>query len=63
MTNIKKFLRMVKQKGVKTALVDAKNILTGRVNVNKETAYQKWIKENEPTEEELEVQRNTKFNK
>ena len=61
MTNIKKFLRMVKQKGVKTDLVDAKNILTGRVNVNKETAYQKWIKENEPTEEELEVQRNTKF--
>lgn len=60
-SNIKKFIKLVSQKGLKTAFLDTKNILTGRVNINKETAYQKWIRENEPTLEELEEQRNTEF--
>ena len=60
--NIKKFFNLVKQNGIKKSILDTKNILMGRVNINKETAYQKWIKENEPNEEELEEQRNTKFN-
>lgn len=59
--NIKKFLKLAKQKGFIKALKDTKNILSGRVEVDRKTTYQKWIEENEPTEAELEEQRNTKF--
>ncbi len=59
--NIKRFFNLVKQKGIRKSVLDTKNILMGRVNINNKTAYQKWIEENEPNEEELEEQRNTKF--
>ena len=61
--NIKKFFNLVKQNGFRKALKDTKNILSGRVEVDRKTTYQKWIEENEPTEEELKEQRNTKFEK
>ena len=61
--NIKKFFNLVKQNGFRKALKDTKNILSGRVEADRKTTYQKWIEENEPTEEELEEQRNTKFEK
>ena len=60
-TNIKKFLNLVKQKGIKQAFIDTKNILLGRSELDKKTAYQKWIEFNEPSLEELEEQKNTKF--
>ena len=60
-TNIKKALRMIKQRGLKKALKEIKNILLGRVEVDRRTTYQKWIEANEPTTEELEQQRKTNF--
>ncbi len=60
-TNIRKFLKIVKEKGLIVAFKDTRNILLGRVEIDKKSTYQKWIEENEPTKEELEEQRKTKF--
>ena len=59
--NIKKAIKKVKEKGLKNGAKEIKNILSGRVEVDRKTTYQKWIEANEPIEEDLQKQRETKF--
>ena len=57
-SNIKKILKTIKEKGFK----EAWNVITNKVeNGTTLTPYQIWAQLNDPTEEELEKQRQTKF--
>ncbi len=62
-TNIKKFFILIKKQGLVQTLKNIKKgIDEGRVSNGKIlTSYEMWIQANEPTEEELEKQRKTKF--
>ena len=60
-TNIKKMLKLIKTYGFKDAIKKLKFVLTGTLNVNRNEEYKEWIKANEPTLEELELQKNYSF--
>ena len=63
-SSMKSFLNLIKEKGFKETIKIAKTkIFDGIVvqGVSSVEDYKKWIKINEPTAEELEKQRNTKF--
>lgn len=63
-SNIKNFFKSVKEKGFKETMKIAKSELFDGIVVQSGSGvddYKKWIELNEPTEEELEKQRNTKF--
>ena len=60
--NIKKIIASIKQNGMKQTLAKIKGVINGTVvTVDLNEQYAKWIKLNEPTKQELQKQRETKF--
>ena len=58
-SNLKELLKNIKEKGIK----EAYKILTNKVEKGDiRPPYEVWMEFNDPTQEELEKQRNTKFN-
>lgn len=62
--NIKKGIRLIKEKGIKRATkVIIQRIKAQGINMpSLDSDYQEWIKSNEPSKEELDLQRKMKFN-
>ena len=61
-TNIKKLIKIIKLHGFKYAFEKTKFVLTGNFSGNGKSEYASWIESNEPNKEELEEQKNHKFN-
>ena len=63
-SNLKNLIKQIKEDGIKQAFTELKEKFNGGEieRGNFVSNYQKWIDANEPTEEELEKQRKTKFN-
>ena len=62
--NIKKLFRLIKNEGIKTTIKSIKANLTGannKVIEDLNDIYQEWIKNNEPTQKEIEMQRKHVF--
>lgn len=60
--NIKKFHNMVKEEGMKKTLSKVNGKIWGKPQfIDSNLIYQEWIKNNEPTKEEIEQQRTMKF--
>ena len=60
--NIKKIISSIKQNGLKQTIAKIKGIINGTVvTVDLNEQYAKWIKLNEPTKQDLQKQRETKF--
>ena len=60
--NLKTTFSMIKEEGLIKTIKELKNIISGNVeieDINK--TYQEWIAHNEPSNEEIEKQRNHKF--
>ena len=53
----------IKEKGWRVTFIEMKRYMIMGTMAEPQNIYQKWIELNEPTEEELENQRNTKFEK
>jgi len=61
-SNMKRVIHSIKVNGWKKTWIQIKGIVFGKVEYNDFNAdYKAWIKHNEPTPEELEAQRKTKF--
>lgn len=61
LSNLKLVINMIKEKGFSYTVKEVKRIVKGGVEVDNNISYQELIKQIEPTQEELEIQRNTKF--
>lgn len=58
---IKEQVKSIKEKGWRVTFIEIKRYMVMGTVAEPENLYQQWIENNEPTEEELEEQRNTKF--
>lgn len=63
LTYLKAQKNSIKEKGWKETLKEMKRYMVMGTCTEPQNIYQNWIKLNEPTEQELEEQRNTKFEK
>ena len=60
--NFKKLIKIIKQIGLRRALAKVINKWRNYdIDAEREKCYKSWIKNNEPTMQEIEEQRNTKF--
>lgn len=60
-TYIKEQINKIKEKGWRVTLIEMKRYMVMGTVAEPENLYQQWIENNEPTDEELDIQRNTKF--
>ncbi len=58
---IKEQINKIKEKGWRVTLIEMKRYMVMGTVAEPENLYQQWIENNEPTDEELDIQRNTKF--